>query len=338
MAEDFDRSEFLEGFKTTVKTLPEAERLARQLREQGFERLYFVGPGAPNRAMQLVDYWVDRWVTGVTSRRYYPAEFIAQNPAELDEKTLVLLGSKSGTTPETVEAAKFVRATPATTVGFTQTKDLPLATSVDHALLMGETDQSHSGMFMLLLAFVSAFLNPDDGWQVHDKVMTSLKALPEALAAATEQNDARAAEEARIYKDDRIIYHVASGPMFSAAYTFGICVLMEMQWMHSMPIEAAEFFHGPFEVVDETTPLILYLGEDPARPLAERVVRFCKKYTERLMIYDSEDFEMPGIDPDIRPIVGPLVVDAALNRLAKHLAVWHNHPLSTRRYMWKTEY
>lgn len=338
MAEDFVRSAFLDGFETTLTALPEAVRLGRQLRKQGFERLYFVGPGAPNRAMQLVDYWVERWVTGIVTRRAYPAEFTAQDPADVDDKTLVLLGSKSGSTPETVEAAKFVATTPATSVGITQTKDAPLAANVDHALLMGETDQAHSGMFMLLLAFVSGFLEPGDGWTVHDKVMTSLEALPGALAAAGEQNDARAAEEARTYKDDRIIYHVASGPMFSAAYTFGICVLMEMQWMHSMPVEAAEFFHGPFEVVDETTPLILYLGEDPARPLAERVVSFCKKHTERLMIYDSKNFAMPGVEPDVRPIVAPLVVDAALGRLARHLAVWHNHPLSTRRYMWKTEY
>src|SRR4030095_6047527 len=115
---------------------------------------------------------------------------------------------------------------------------------------------------------------------------------PGAKTAAA--NDRRAAEEARLYKDDRILYHVASGPMFTTAYVFGVCILMEMQWMHSMPLEAAEFFHGPFEIVDQTTPLVLLLGEDPSRPLMERVDRFCKKYTERLVTYDSRDFAMPG--------------------------------------------
>jgi fructoselysine 6-phosphate deglycase len=158
------------------------------------------------------------------------------------------------------------------------------------------------------------------------------------MADTQVSNDKRAAEEARLYKDDRILYEVASGPMFNTAYVFGVCILMEMQWMHSYPIEAAEFFHGPFEIVDQNTPMVLMLGEDPSRPLMERVVRFCKKYTERLVIYDSKDFEMKGIDPAIRAIVAPYILEAALVRIAQRLAVWHNQPLSTRRYMWKTEY
>ena len=33
-------------------------------------------------------------------RRYFPAEFITLDPKRLDARTLVVLGSKSGTTPE----------------------------------------------------------------------------------------------------------------------------------------------------------------------------------------------------------------------------------------------
>jgi len=80
-----------------------------------------------------------------------------------------------------------------------------------------------------------------------------------------------AIEDARLLKDDRILYHIASGPTFSAAYVFGVCVLMEMQWMHSTALEAAEFFHGPFEIVDRTVPLVLFKNEDPSRPLMDRV-------------------------------------------------------------------
>ena len=126
--------------------------------------------------------------------------------------------------------------------------------------------------------------------------------------------------------------------MFSTAYVIGVCILMEMQWMHVYPGVSAEFFNGPFEAVDETTPVILLLGEDTTRPEAERTVRFCKKYTERLMIYDSKDYEMNGVDQDVRAIFAPLVVESALSRFPAHLAVWHNKPLTTRRYMWKTEY
>jgi len=90
--------------------------------------------------------------------------------------------------------------------------------------------------------------------------------------------------------------------------------------------------------VDEHTKLFLLLGEDPSRPLMERVVRFCRKHTEHLMIYDSRDFAMPGIDPAIRPIVAPYILQAALKRISARLSVLLAKPLGERRYMWKTEY
>jgi len=117
-----------------------------------------------------------------------------------------------------------------------------------------------------------------------------------------------------------------------------VCVMMEMQWMHTFTGEAAEFFHGPFEVVLPDVPVLLYLGEDESRPITERVVRFCKKFTEKLLVYDSKDFEMKGVDKDVRAIFAPFVLEAATGRFMEHLSVWHNHPLSTRRYMWKFEY
>ncbi len=337
MATDVDKAAIVKGLATSVKAIGEAAALGNKL-AGNIDRLYLVGCGAPNRIMLGLEYWLQHYSPAIEVRRYFPAEFITQNPARFDERTLVLLGSKSGTTQETVEAAEFLTKRPCVTLGVTQTADLPLAKAVQHPLLMGETNESHTGMFMIMQAFIGALMAAKDKWPLQEKLMASLANLPQAMADTQAGNDKRAAEEARLYKDDRILYHVASGPMFNTAYVFGVCILMEMQWMHSHPIEAAEFFHGPFEIVDQSTPLVLLLGEDPSRPLMERVVRFCKKYTERLMIYDSKDFEMKGIDAAIRPIVAPYIVEAALIRIAHRLAVWHNQPLSTRRYMWKTEY
>ena len=325
------------GYEGALAALDGAAALGRQLAPE-IDRIYFVGCGGPNRVMLSLQYWIEHYSPSLEVRRYFPAEFMTQNPRRLDERTLVVLGSKSGTTSETVDAAEFCKTLPCRTVGVTQTEDLPLAKAVQHPFLMGNTDGAHAAMFMILQAFVGGLLAEKDGWPLQDKLMSSLRALPQVMADTAAANDKRSAEEARIYKDDRILYHVAAGPVFSTAYVFGVCVLMEMQWMHSVALEAAEFFHGPFEIVDQNTPLVLMKGEDPSRPLMDRVERFCKKYTERLMIYDSRDYEMKGIDPEIRPIVAPYVLQAALRRIADRLAVWHAHPLSTRRYMWKTDY
>lgn len=338
MASDFDRTRFLAGLETAAAGTARAADLGAELARTRPKRLYFVGQGAPNKEMAVVKYWAERTARNLDLRLYYPAEFVHQAPPTLDADTVVVLGSHSGTTPETVRAAEFLRETGVTTVGVTQKADSPLAKAVNYPLLYGESQEGYYAAYLLQQALAGSMLKDLEGWTLHDTVMRSLAALPGALADAIEASDARATEEARLYKDDRVFYTVGAGPVFSTAYVFGVCILLEMQWLHCQPVVAAEFFHGPFEVVDESTPLILFLGEDPSRPEAERVVRFCKKYTERLMIYDSTQYEMKGIAPEVRPIVAPFILQAAVERLAERLAVWHNHPLTTRRYMWKTEY
>lgn len=337
MATDVDKQAIVAAFDKSLETMKDAAEFGRSLASR-VDRVYLVGCGAPNRIMLGLEYWLQHYSPSIEVRRYFPAEFMTQDPARFDERTFVLLGSKSGTTPETVQAAEFVKDRPCITAAVTQTGDLPLAKAVQNHFLMGETEQSHTGMFIIMQALIGGLMSEKDGWALQNKLLSSLRALPGAMVETQLSVEKQAAEHARLLKDDRILYHVASGPMFNTAYVIGVCVLMEMQWMHSMPLEAAEFFHGPFEIVDQHTPLVLMIGEDPSRPLMERVERFCKKYTERLFIYDSKDYEMPGIDPDIRAIVAPYIVEAALYRVAVRLAVWHNHPLPTRRYMWKTEY
>lgn len=337
MATDVNKDAIVAGLRRSADLVREAAAFGKSIASD-IDRIYFIGCGAPNRIMLGLEYWLQHYSSDLEVRRYFPAEFMAQTPARLDDRTLYVLGSKSGTTQETVDAANFLKDRPGITVGVTQTEDKPLAVAVQHTFLMGETDEAHPGMFLILQGLVGGLMAARDDWPLEEKLLTSLEAMPEAIASAQFENDERSAREARLYKDDRILYHVASGPMFTTAYVFGVCILMEMQWMHSHPLEAAEFFHGPFEIVDQDMPLVLLMGEDPSRPLMERVERFCKKYTERLIIYDSRSFEMEGIAKEIRPIVAPYILQSALDRIAQRLAVWHNQPLSTRRYMWKTEY
>ena len=333
----FDRSLVEAGLVQTRETVPKAFALGRAL-APGIDRIYLVAAGSANRAMLGIMYWLEHYSPGIEVRRYFPAEFMAIDPPRLDGRTLVLLASKSGTTPETVAAAAFLKDKLCKVVAFSQYADKPLAQAVPQHLIVGDTSESFAAMFMLMQALVGGIMTEKEGWPLGDRLLASLDALPAAICDAAEQNDDRAAADARLYAKDRNFYHVASGPGFTTAYVFGVCILMEMLWLHSYPIEAAEFFHGPFEIVDRQTPLILITGEDPSRPLMERVSRFCDTHAGRVMAYDSRDFAMAGIAPEIRPIVAPYILQAALKRLSAHLSALHGQPLTTRRYMWKVPY
>ena len=332
----YDADGILKSLAQTRGLLSEARAFGEMLGPE-IDRIHFVACGSANRAMRGLAYWIEHYSPRLEVKRYFPAEYMAQNPARLDARTLVVLASKSGTTPETVAAAEWLKDKPARVVAFSQFGERALAQKAPKTFLVGDTPESFTAMFMLMQAMVGGMM-ARDGWPLIEPLMTSLDALPAAICDAAVQNDARARADAEAYRHDRTFYHVAAGPCFTTAYVFGVCILMEMLWLHSYPIEGAEFFHGPFEIVDKTTPLLLITGEDPSRPLMERVSRFCDTYAGRVMAYDSRDYAMPGIDPAIRPIVAPYVLQAALKRFSVHLSDLHGQPLSTRRYMWKVPY
>jgi len=337
MASVVTRDQVVETLGQAISLLPEAFALGEALAKD-IDRIYFVAHGSGNRAMQAIGYWVEHYSPSLEVRRYFPSEFMAMNPPRLDERTLVLLSSKSGTTPETNAAADWLKGKPCKVIGFTMKGDSPLAKATPKSFIVGENSESLISLWMLMQALVGGIMKGRDNWTFGEDLLSSLAALPAVIGETAETSDARGLTLAKEYYRDDNIYHVAAGPGFMSAYNFGVCILMEMLWLHSYPIEAAEFFHGPFEILDEKTPFILIVGEDPSRPLMERVMRFCEKHGRRIMIFDSRDFDMPGIAASVRPILAPHVIQTALKRFSEHLSDLRGQPLSTRRYMWKSEY
>jgi len=50
------------------------------------------------------------------------------------------------------------------------------------------------------------------------------------------------------------------------------------------------------------------------------------------------DVELPGISPQLRALISPVILAALLERVSAHLEVKRNHPLVTRRYYRRVSY
>jgi fructoselysine-6-phosphate deglycase len=48
--------------------------------------------------------------------------------------------------------------------------------------------------------------------------------------------------------------------------------------------------------------------------------------------------KLPGISPEVRSLISPVLLATLLERLSAHLEVLRNHPLTTRRYYKRVEY
>ena len=320
--------------------LADVQKALDVLKERDIDRVYFVACGGSSSLMYASKYVLDRESETIDSDLYSSNEFVHRNPKKLNEKSLVILCSHYGKTPETVEAARFAREKGALTISLTFDADSPLAQVSENVIVYHDQEDSNyvneSPAIMLELVF--GLLAEKEGNKKFNHILSSLENLRPILNKAKAETLAQAKEFAESYKDEKIIYTMGSGANYGIAYWFAICLLMEMQWIHSHAIHAGEYFHGPFEILDKDVPIIQLVGLDETRPLEERSLEFTQRYGERVIVIDAKDFDLTGVAESVKGYIAPLVLQTVLRQYAGELAEVRNHPLSTRRYMWKVPY
>lgn len=332
------QADYVDTLTFTLAQLPQIEALTAALRETGVANVYLVGAGGSLSVMYPLQFLFDQHATAFATYVSTSAEFIARNPAALGPRSLVVVGSHTGTTPETVAAAELARSRGARVVALTRQPDSRLATTAEVALTYGSEHTVSEAKGLLLYQLGLSLLERFGEWDDYAGALAALDAAPTALLEVKQQSEARNAAIAARFKDEPLIYTLSSGPNYGVGYAFAMCYLQEMQWMDAAAVHAGEFFHGAFEIVEESTPLILLLGEDPSRSQAERALRFARTYSQKVETIDTQDQTLPGIPARYRGLLSPLALSAITTRLAAHFAAVRNHPLETRRYMFKVEY
>lgn len=300
---------------------------------------YFVACGGSQAFMMPARYIMDM-ETEIPSSIYTSNEFVHTEPKALGPDSVVITCSHSGNTPETVKATELARQKGALTIALSNLVDSPLWLAAEYPLHYDwgkEADASdlNKGVLYTLLFKILNVLSP---CEKYEKAVKAVDHLGECINKAKELYASKLSQWAKKYKREPLIYTMSSGATYGEAYSFAICLLMEMQWVHSSCIHSGEYFHGPFEVTDFDVPFIIIKGRGATRPLDERAYAFCSKYSEKIMLIDENDFDMTGIDEEVRPYFGSLLSGAVLRSFADYLAYERGHELSVRRYMWKMEY
>ena len=83
--------------------------------------------------------------------------------------------------------------------------------------------------------------------------------MPTGLAEAEKSADAFGLAFAEKHRHDSIHYFIGAGNQWGAVYSYAMCYWEEQSWLRSKSIHAAEFLHGTLEIVDETTPVTLFI-------------------------------------------------------------------------------
>lgn len=324
----------------------DVQEVLKAVSEKVVDHVFYVACGGSQAIMLPVKYYLDRNSKKLRSDVYNSDEFIYRNPLTLSEKSIVILCSQTGTTKETVRAAAFAKSKGALTVGLTVDRNSPLAQEVDFVveyeafyttgIPIDAVNSNYSVLYQLNAGLVKIF----DGIDKTERLANSLSNLQQVIDRAHIYYNDLTDKYAERYQNENVIYSMASGANFGAAYSFSICVLMEMQWINSQAIHSGEFFHGPFEVLDKNIPFVLMKGIDETRAMDERAEAFLKRFgdEQKVMILDAKELDFTGIEQEFQSYLTPLIFFDVLWKFAYKLADLRKHPMLTgRRYMKKVD-
>ena len=271
---------------------------------------------------------------------YTANEFVHAVPKALGNRSVVIVCSHGGDTPESVEAARISQAMGALTVTLTHNESSKIAAFADHNVVYEWGDESsvQNNPMAITLALCLEVLQQTEGYPHYQDFRTALQQIDDVVATARSKVQERVGVFAETYRNEKLFYILSSGASYGHAYGFAICSLMEMQWLHSSAIHSGEFFHGPFEVTDEQTNFIVLLNEGRTRPLDERVIEFLKRYAEKYEIVDARELGIGVLPESVVDYFNPILFYSVMCDYREGLAQIRGHPLETRRYMGKVPY
>ncbi|PDT51454.1 MULTISPECIES: SIS domain-containing protein [Sinorhizobium] len=335
---NFDEQRFLRIQSGAAALGPRLDAVIGSCFNKGAENIFFLGTGGAAILMQPAVQLLQR-------KSRFPvfsdlaAELVVTGSANLTKKSIVVIPSLSGTTKESVALLAKVKEIGATVLTLVGHEETPLGKGGDHAFVnFAEDDTSCESFYLQSLFIALSILRHRGEIDNYDEIVAELQQLPQLLLGVKRSYEDMAEAFARILAGSD--YHIVTGAgnVWPEAFYYGMCILEEMQWIRTRPVHASDFFHGTLELVEKGVSVILFKGEDSLRPLADRVEKFAPGYTDKLTVLDTAQFDLPGISPEVRGLVSPIVLATVLERISAHLEVLRNHPLTTRRYYKRVAY
>lgn len=329
---NFERQAYLKDFATIMNLRAQVEGYMDEIFANGVDNLVLSGIGGTISIMMPMEIFAKKHTT-MPVYLENAAELVLGTNKAIGENSLVVLYSDSGTTKETVAAAEYCKAHNIPTIGVSCTEGKRLQEVLTYPIVSTASDHySCDGDYMRLYLILAAFLHKKGDFPEYEEFLDNLAKLPVAMADTKEAVDAEARAYAEQIKDEKYHMLVGSGNLWGPTYCYAMCILEEMQWIHTKSIHAAEFFHGTLELLEEDTSVMIFKGEDETRCLTERVEAFVPRISKKMKVFDTRDYAQGVVAEKYRGDFSPAIIEAIMGRISAHLEIVREHSLDIRRY------
>lgn len=308
----------------------------------GIENVVWLAAGGSYGGFYPGHYFLDQEAKKLRSKNITSNEFVQAPPAFVGENTVAVVCSMRGA-PETIEAAKVVKKLGAATIALyvdeselTEVCDFKF---VYDSVAVDSSDFSKTNAaYGLKIAML--LLDVVEGYEHVSVALQSFEGVDSAYRQAVTDIRTKAIKWALQNRESKSIHVLGSGATFGAAYIFSICNIMEMLQIDSPTVNCCDFFHGPFEVINEETSVFLLVGEGGSRSNDERAARFLQEFGgKKVFLLDAQDLGLNKFDSKVSEHFNHLIFSPILNNVfMRELAYQMKKDYMTRTYMWKAQY
>ncbi|MDY2777742.1 MAG: SIS domain-containing protein [Collinsella sp.] len=317
------------------------EIVADVLSKHTIENVAFVGCGASMSELYPAKYFLANNTRKLNVQIFTANEFNYDTPAWVGDRTFVITCSLGGSTPETVEANKVAKSLGCPVVAITHVAGSKLTEGVDHTIVHGfeanYAAKCEKPAYAMALAL--EILQQTEGTDLYDDMQLGFARIFDIAEKAAQSSQKVAKQFGEDFKDDKMVYFLASGASEKVAYATAAFLFTEMQWIDAASYNTGEYFHGPFEMTDENASYVLMMADGKTREMDTRALTFLKRFNAKVAVIDAKDFGLAShIPASVVTYFNPMLHLAVMRAYAEQIAEARQHPLTKRRYMWKLSY
>ena len=300
----------------------------------------FVGCGASMSDLYPAKYFLANNTDKLNVQIFTANEFNYDTPSWVNEHTFVITCSLGGSTPETVEANKTAKKHNCPVVSLTNKAGSALTVDADYVIVHG----FHANFAAkcekpgYAIALALEILQQTEGYDKYDDMITGLTNVFELCENAAQHCKKLAKKFAEDFKDDKMIYFMASGASEKMAYSHAAFLFTEMQWIDAAAYNTGEYFHGPFEATEPGVFYFVQLGSGECRPMEERALAFLNTHTDTVMVLDALEYGVGDVPASVRSFLEPIFFYNMSCELRAARGKVFDHSPEIRRYMGIEQY
>ncbi|HDD64472.1 MAG TPA: SIS domain-containing protein [Thermoprotei archaeon] len=331
MAEHFMLKELREGPEAVKKTLQFCEKLVEGIHDRiaslGVDKGFIIGSGTSFHASVATQYLVNKFT------KYH---FTAVPASEFEDWTplvtndYIIFGySQSGESSDIIKAVKVAKTKGIFVIGITNTKDSTLTKVSDFSLVTQAGEEKAVVATKTYDAQLTAGSLLAYSLSKHERAQKLKELLLKDIASKLEdvlKREKEIKELAEKYKDVEHIYILGRGVNYANALEAGL-KFKEAAMIHSEGFAVREFLHGPIQLVDEKTPVIVLLPTKTALEGSLKALEKLKGYNAPVIgivgdeVKADEYVRETIVIPTVEDELSVLPVVKAIQILAYYLSV-----------------